>query len=149
MAEKLDIFKLLSEADKKNKSYYDSLTDEERKGFAALVAMRWLSVAGDGELGHYYVASVNHFVNKNFFDLSKHPKLQWLLMATASPGMGAQRHQWIGMKKKEPASKSKFNKTKILQDLYPTYKQKDIELLAILTPDDEIKDYLRRSGEGA
>jgi hypothetical protein len=150
MAEKLDIFELLKQANAKNKGFYDSLSDEMKKGFAPLVAMRWMSVPGtDGELGHYYIASANHYVNKNFFDLSKHPKLQWLLMTAAAPGLGNQRHQWIGMKKKESTTKGKFNKVKILQELHPTYKQKDIELLAALTPDDEIKDYLRRSGEGA
>ena len=34
------------------------------------------------------------------FDLAKQLKLQWLLLTTASPGMGTAYHEWIPTKRK-------------------------------------------------
>jgi hypothetical protein len=71
------------------------------------------------------VLSANQQVNKNFWSLNKHPKLQWQLMTCISPGMGTHRHEWIAFKGK--ASKNKT--VNLLLDLYPTMKLKDAEVL--------------------
>ena len=44
---KLDIFKLLSTIDSSSSNIYASLSDEERKGFAPLVVMRWMTGTSD------------------------------------------------------------------------------------------------------
>ena len=33
----------------------------------------------------FYVQSVNHYLNKHFFTMHRHPKLQWLMATAASP----------------------------------------------------------------
>ena len=143
MAHKLDIFKALSAVDHKNYGFYDKLTEEERKGFTAFLMNKWnASVEGNNAKQHYYLASTNHYVNKHLFDLSKHPKLQWLLLAASSPGLGTQRHIWLKAKKKANNTAVK----KQLREMHPTYKEDDIELLSKLVTKKELKQYVKDCG---
>lgn len=131
--------------DLKNRSFYDELTDEERKKFSNYLMIRWGSaVHGSRELQEFYVIATNERLNKHFFEVSKHPKLQWLMATSVSPGLGAQRHQWIATKKKETGSNEI---KKALMDLYPTMKIADIETLAALTDKKELREYLKSHGE--
>ena len=68
---------------------------------------------------------MNQNVNKNFWDLNKHPKLQWLLLTCVSPDMGVFDHEWIAFKGKGSKSKT----ANLLLKLYPTMKLKDAEVL--------------------
>jgi len=146
MAHKLDIFKVLSALDNKDYIFYDSLSDLEKKGFTAFLTNKWMaSVEGSTELQHYYLASTNHYSNKHLFDINKHPKLQYLSLVASSPGIGKQRHVWIKSKKKE-ISKSKQNIKKILTDMYPTYKEEDIEVLSTMVTKRELSKYAKDSG---
>lgn len=129
--------------DRKDRAYYDKFTDEERKKFSTYLMLRWGSVVeGSSDLQAYYLLAVNDRVNKNFFDIGRHPKLQWLLCTTVSPNMGKQRHQWIGNKKKEGNNKAQ----KFLAKLYPNLKQDEIELLAKINDKRDIDDLARRHG---
>ena len=113
--------------DRKDRAYYDKFTDEERKKFSTYLMLRYgASVEGSADLQAYYLMATNERVNKNFFDLNKHPKLQWLACTTVSPGMGRQKHYWQAAKKKEGNSKVH----KFLEGLYPNLKQDEIDLLA-------------------
>ena len=146
MAHKLDIFKVLSALDNKDYTFYDSLTDDELKGFTAYLTNKWMaSVEGSKELQHYYLASTNHYSNKHLFDINKHPQLQYLSLAASSPGIGKQRHNWIKAKKKE-TSKSKQNIKKILTEMFPTYKVEDIEVLSNLVTKRELTKYAKDCG---
>jgi len=150
MAEKVELNRVLKALDAKDRGFYDRLTDEEKKGFSMFLMLRYASsVHGPLELQHYCLAATNHYANRDFFNLGKHPKLQWLCLTATSPDMGSQRHQWIGMKKKASTSKKGAEKRKILSEMYPTYKEEDIGLLASITTDDEIKEYLRSLGTEA
>jgi hypothetical protein len=51
-------------------------------------------------------------------------------------------HQWLGNKKKEGSSK----KSKFLEELYPNKKLDEIEIMAKLSTDKELKDLARRHG---
>ena len=44
---KLDVFKLLEAIDQRNFDFYVNLSNEEKKGFAGIVAMRWMSTVSD------------------------------------------------------------------------------------------------------
>lgn len=96
----LDLMSTLEAADKGLKDYYDNLTDHERKAFAPLVTMRWLSAVSDQNPNQAYcVIAVNDLVNLGLFDLQKnHPELIWKLMCVAGTGK-RQQHQWIPNKK--------------------------------------------------
>lgn len=130
--------------DRKDREFYDSLTDEERKKFSNYLMLRWgSSVQGSRELQEFYVIATNERLNKHFFAVNRHPKLQWLMATSVSPDMGTHRHQWIAPKKKETGSNEV---KKILLDLYPTMKTSDIEALAAVIDKKELRQYLREHG---
>ena len=142
--EKLSIQNEMTCFDRKDRGFYDSLTDEERKKFSNYLMVRWGSaVQGSQELQEFYLISTNERLNKNFFAVNRHPKLQWLMATSVSPGMGTHRHQWIALKKKEAGSNEV---KKILLELYPTMKISDIEALASVIDKKELKQYLREHG---
>lgn len=129
--------------DRKDRDYYDKFTDEEKKKFSTYLMLRYgASVAGSSDLQAYYLMATNERVNKNFFDLNKHPKLQWLLCTSVSPAMGKQHHYWQGTKKKEGNNKAQ----KFLAKLYPTLKQDEIDLLAQINDKRDIERLARELG---
>ena len=97
---KLDLFKFLSEMDKNNLKYYNSLSDEEKKEISSLVLMRWLSGAYNQGNHEYYCVMVNEVLNKDFFDLYEYQDLLFLLAASLGIGKTV-KHQWFPMSKKQ------------------------------------------------
>jgi hypothetical protein len=144
MSDKLNIGNEMRQLDAKNRDFYDELTPEERKKFSTFLMVRWGSaVDGSREIQEYYVQSVNHYLNKHFFTMHRHPKLQWLMATAVSPGMGTMRHNWIAPKKKE-AGASAIKKQ--LRELYPHFKDDEIDLMAALTDKKEIAQLQRAHG---
>lgn len=142
--EKLSIQNEMSQFDRKNRDFYDSLTDEERKKFSNYLMIRWGSaVQGSSELQEFYLISTNERLNKHFFAINRHPKLQWLCATSVSPGMGTHRHQWIAPKKKEAGSNEI---KKALLDLYPNMKTSDIEVLSQFVTKKDLKEFMREHG---
>lgn len=142
--DKLSIQNEMMQLDLKNRSFYDELTDDERKKFSNYLMVRWgSSVQGSRELQEFYVIATNERLNRHFFSVNRHPKLQWLMATSISPGMGSHRHQWIAPKKKD-AGRNEVRKA--LMDLYPGMKISDIECLATLVDKKELKQYLRDHG---
>jgi hypothetical protein len=143
--DKLSIANEMQEFDRKNRHFYDDLSDEEKKKFSPYLMIRWgSSVNGSADLQAYYLISANEKLNKNFFDINtaKHKKLQWLLATTVSPGMGKQYHQWIAPKKRENNNKA----IKFLRELYPHARDDELELLAELNDTKELKQQARLMG---
>jgi hypothetical protein len=142
--DKLDIFNEMREFDNKNRDFYDSLTDEERKKFSTYLMIRWgSSVRGNKDFQEFYLIATNERLNKNFFDIGRHPKLQWLCATTVSPGMGRLDHQWISTKKKEPGANSI---RKQLSELFPNLKDDELELMAKINTKKDIDKYLKDLG---
>ena len=134
----------MAQFDNKNRHFYDSLTDEERKKFSNYLMIRWgSSVQGSRELQEFYVIATNERLNKHFFAVNRHPRLQWLMATSVSPGLGSQRHQWIAPKKKDSVNNEV---KKALMELYPNMKMSDIDALAAVTDKKEIREYLKQSG---
>lgn len=143
MSDKLNIANEMRELDRKNRQFYDDLTPEERKKFSTFLMIRWGSaVDGSSELQQYYVQSVNHYLNRHFFSMSRHPKLQWLMATAASPGLGMPRHQWISTKKGTGNAKIKQ-----LRTLFPTLRDDELQLMAAITDDKTLKQYQRDHGD--
>jgi hypothetical protein len=66
--DKLSIQNEMMFFDRKDRTFYDNLTPEERKKFSNFLMIRWgSSIQGSAELQHYYLQSSNHYVNKHFF----------------------------------------------------------------------------------
>ena len=129
-----DLFEALSALDKKDYGYYDRLTTEQKKKFVPFMMLHWMSaIKGSKDLQSYYLQSVDYHTNKYFLNetVSKHPKLQWLMLCASSPGLGKQFHQWIPhikdriSKLKEPAkikdSKEYFTK------IYPRANKEELQ----------------------
>lgn len=143
-AKLLDLKRVLSAADAKNLGFYDSLSDEDKKLFSAYLTLRWMaSVGGSADLQAYYLLSTNENVNKNFWDLGKHPKLNWLSIAAASPGVGNQFHYWLTPKKKA-GGKPKLRKELALR--FPAMKEDEIDMLLTINTTEEIATWLKESG---
>lgn len=132
--------------DRKVRSFYDDLTEEERKKFSPYLMIRWGSaVEGSRDLQEFYVISANQRLNKHFFavNTTAHKKLQWLLATTVSPDMGTPRHIWIAPKKKESGASAK---RKALQEIYPDYKDDEIDVMMQLVSQKEIDAYFKAAG---
>jgi hypothetical protein len=144
--DKLSIANEMRAFDLKDRAFYDSLSDDEKKKFSPFLMIRWgATVSGDADLQAYYLMSVNERLNKNFFDISstQHKKLQWLLATTVSPGMGVQRHTWLAARKREGGN----NKAeKFLREIYPHAKTDDIALMAQLNDKKDLKELARSHG---
>ena len=145
--DKLSIQNEMSQFDRKNREFYNELTDEERKKFSNYLMIRWGSaVKGSQDLQEFYLISCNQRFNKHFFAINRHPKLQWLCATTVSPGMGTHRHQWIAPKKKQ-AGESGTKKQ--LAELFPNMKADEIDTLAAIVTSKDIAAYLKELGQEA
>ena len=129
--------------DRKDRAYYDKFTDEQRKSFSTYLMLKYgANVSGSADMQAYYLMATNERVNKHFFDINRHTKLQWLACTSVSPGMGNQFHYWLKTKKKEGDNKSQ----KFLAKLYPAMKSDEIELLAKINDKRDIADMARNLG---
>jgi hypothetical protein len=136
----------MREFDLKNREFYDELTDEERKKFSNYLMLRWgSSVQGSRELQEFYLIATNERLNRHFFAINRHPKLQWLCATAVSPGLGAHRHQWIAPKKKEGSAGAGTKKKQIL-NLFPNMKLSDADVLSELITQKELDVYQRELG---
>ena len=144
MSDKLNIANEMRVFDNKERDFYDNLTDEERKKFSNFLMIRWGSaVQGSQELQEFYLIACNERLNKHFFAVNKHPKLQWLMATSVSPDMGTWRHQWIAPKKKESGSSEV---KKFLMEMYPAYKMDEIDLLSKFVTKKDITEYKKSQG---
>jgi hypothetical protein len=143
--DKLSIASEMAALDTKDRGFYDSLSDEEKKKFSTFLMIRYgSSVQGNDEMQAYYLQATNQRLNKDFFSINKrHDKLNWLAVTTISPGMGKQHHQWIAAPKKATSN----NKVeKFLANLYPSAKPDDIGLLASINELADIKKLAEEMG---
>lgn len=93
-----DLFKAISAVDAKNYNWYKNLTEDQKKKFVPYMMTHWVSsITKTGPVATYYLASTNEYANKYLFDehVQNHPELQWLMLCSASPGIGNQKHAWI------------------------------------------------------
>jgi hypothetical protein len=143
--DKLNIQNEMSCFDNKDRAFYDSLTDEERKKFSNYLMIRWGSaVEGNRDLQEFYLIATNERLNKHFFAINRHPKLQWLCATSVSPGMGKFRHTWISLKKKD-SNDSQVKKQ--LAKLFPNLKNDDLDVLSKITTKKQLAQYINDHGE--
>ena len=83
-------------------------------------------------------------LNKHFFDLNRHPKLQWLMCTSVSPGMGNKYHYWLPAKKKVGASTNKL--IKFVREIWPNLKEDELEMIITLNDKKELKQLAKEHG---
>lgn len=102
------------------------------------------SVKGNREEQELAVFKTNEYYNKNWAVLgSKHPKLQWQLLCISGNTKKREFHEWIGFKKQTNIN-SKI--IKLLSEVYPEYKDEEIEILARISTKKEIQDLAKDHG---
>ena len=114
----------LKAVDFRNKDYYDRIDDHEKSLYSPYMLMRYVSSVSskDPFYVEHYVEMTNECVNKHLFTLSsKHKKLCWILTAMC----GA---------------------LKQLQQIYPTWKESDLETLDKIITDRELEELLDAHG---
>jgi hypothetical protein len=131
-----DLFEAITAIDKKDYSYYDRLTPEQQRKFVPFMMLHWISaIKGSSDLQGYYLRSVDYHANKYMFNESvqKNPKLQWLMLCAASPGIGKQFHQWIPHMKERVAKLKEKPKAKEIKDyfkkIYPKSSDSDLNII--------------------
>ena len=147
MSDKLNIANEMAQFDRKNRRFYDELNDEEKKKFSNYLMIRWGSaVQGSRELQEFYVIATNERLNKRFFDINRHPRLQWLCATTVSPGLGTYKHPWIAPKKREAGA---TGIRKQLAELYPHMKDDELDVMVKANTKKDIDTYLKQAGQDA
>jgi hypothetical protein len=139
----LDIMTVLEAIDKNNKKFYSNLTEEERKAFVPKVIMRWLSAVSDNNPNkEYYLLATNDLVNVGFWELTKHPELQYLLMTISGIGK-KQYHQWVSAKN----TNSKTPKVDdFLKTIYTVCNQEEFDIIKSQYSNDDIVQLALASG---
>ena len=141
---KLDIAIEMRAFDSKDRGFYDSLDEQEQRKFSPYMMLKWgANVSGSADLQEWYIRAQNERVNKDFFVLNRHPKLQWLACTTVSPGMGSHRHYWL---KANPVDRDLGNRIKFIEEHCPMLKRDEVQLLANLTTQDELRQLARDMG---
>jgi hypothetical protein len=131
------LFAALDALDRKDYTWFDKLTDEQRKKFSSFMMTHWMStIKSNKDLQSYYLQSVNHYANKYLLNenINKHEKLQWLMLCAASPDMGKQFHQWIPHIRQKVSMLEEEAKTKEIKEYYKKiYPKADDESISSLT----------------
>lgn len=134
---------ILAAIDLDGKEVWDELSNEQRKGVVFFTLNRYISsVKGNKDLQEHYLVVGNERYNKNLFSImGKHPKLAWLSACSCShESKNIHFHEWIGLKKE------KNKKVAFLAELFPDKKMTDIETLASIVSNKEIKQYCEQLG---
>jgi hypothetical protein len=148
VSEKIELKEKLSAVDQNVRELWDAMDSDQQKALKQefFILNRYISSAKGQkrEVQEHFVLTVNEYFNKHWYELQKHPKLLWLLLCMCSyDGEKVFFHEWIGHKKRTGSS---GKKVKFLEELYPERRRDEIELLATLTTDKELKDLARGYG---
>jgi hypothetical protein len=139
----LKLNEILAAVDMNGKEVWDDLDEEQRKSIVFYTLNRYISVIqGSREEKEHFVLLGNERFNKNLFLLlNKHPKLLWQL--ACSCGHESKKvffHKWLKL------NKSKDKKSEFLGKLFPNMKTADLDALAKITTEKEIKEYCAELG---
>ena len=132
---------IMAAIDKKDRNFYNNLSDEQKKAFSAWMMMRYCSSV-QGKDAANYIYMTNELVNFQFSEVSKHPELQWLLLSACGVGK-IQFHPYL----KPPNARKKKNKVfEFIYGLFPHMKSEDIDNLIDINTTDELKDLAKSNG---
>ena len=148
MSEKVELKEKLAAIDQNVKELWDAMDAEQQKALKGeyFILNRYVSnvQSSKREVQEHFVLTVNEYFNKNWNLLQKHPKLMWQLLCMCSyNGETVFFHQWLGNKKKTGSGGKKL---KFLAEIYPNKKMDELELMADLATDKDMKELARKHG---
>lgn len=127
---------IMAAIDKKDRNFYNNLSDEQKKAFSAWMMMRYCSSV-QGRDAANYIYMTNELVNYQFSEVSKHPELQWLLLSACGIGK-IQFHPYL----KPPNSRKKKNKIfEFIYNIYPHMKAEDINNMIDINTKEELTEF--------
>ena len=148
MSEKIELKEKLTAVDQNVRELWDAMDADQQKSLKQefFILNRYISnVQGQKrDIQEHFVLTVNEYFNKHWNVLQKHPKLLWILLCMCSyNGKTVFFHHWLGNKKKTGNGNKKI---KFLEEIYPNRKRDEIELLADVSTDKDIKELARKYG---
>lgn len=143
---KLDIAVEMRAFDSKQRDFYQSLDADERKKFSTYLMLKWgANVEGSPEFQEWYLRATNERLNMNFFDIGRHPELQWLCCTTVSPGMGNRKHYWLKTSKGDGNSDQK-RRRRFIENQMPHLSEDELDIMTDLNSTENIKQWARDLG---
>jgi hypothetical protein len=142
----VDLFKdIIPAVDMGLKELWDAATEEGQKEIKGDLwnLNRYISTvkSSNREIQEHFVLTVNEYYNKNWSEISKHPKLQWMSLCMCNhESKKTFFHEWL------PLKKETNKKEELLLELFPNMKFADVQTLAAITTKDEIKQYCEGLG---
>lgn len=116
--------------DQKDRAWYDSLTEEEKKKLGLWLLMRYTSNAQHSYAEHY-LEWTNEAVNVHFNAIRKHPQLQYQLLQLVGVGTTV-FHPWIA-----PGKAGKKNKLQNwFAEQYPHLNDDELDIMLSSSKDD-------------
>ena len=132
---------IMSAIDKKDRKFYNNLSDEGKKAFSAWMMMRYCSSV-QGKNAADYIFMTNECVNYQFSEVSKHPELQWLLLSACGVGK-VQFHPYL----KPPNAKKKKDKvSEFIYSIFPHMKGEEVDLIKQINSKDQLKEIAKAHG---
>ena len=124
---KLELSKVLASIDAGYRDFYQGLTEQEKKSYTPIVLMRYISSLPDNHKYRYHaVLMTNDLVNLGFWNLSKYPDLQHLLLCCCAPGTPKNYRPWISVNKKSNSHTPLTDE--LLMTLYPWMNADELNL---------------------
>lgn len=136
----LDIKDEMYHTEKKDFNWLEKQPLEMSKTFSPLIAMKWFSV--NNVEPEHYIWMVNEFLNKDFWDYSRHPDLCWRILCAIGKGRrdGDRTHGWVNLANKRKTV-SKVNA--VFLKLYPQLSDEELTILRAKYDVDSFKQLLR------
>lgn len=129
MAEKLDIFRVLNQADRKSVSFYEHLSEEEKKAYSPFLVQRWLSGTSDVR----QVVFLNEILNPYVFSLQHHKQLLWFL-TTICTNEKPRKYFWNKLPGRQASSKPET--LNVISQYFGYSKKQASDVLNLLTYED-------------
>lgn len=137
----------IAAVDEKDLGLWKSLPEDQQKDLKKdfFILNRYISNVKNAsrEVQEHFVIVVNEFYNKHWNTLQKHPNLLWQLLCLCSLDKRKFYHEWIGLKRR-PSTGSK--KAKFIAALNPAMKMNEVEMLAEMYTDKELKQLAEDHG---
>jgi hypothetical protein len=143
MVDKLNINEEMRVIDTKDRSWWDTLTEEEVEKFSKgmWTQMRWATSVTGGKEAEYLLL-VNSYVNEHFNVLAKHQRLQHQLLQIAGSEGKVRPRKWL-----PPGKRGKKNKLiDWLVTQYPQCNNDELEIIAATTDKKEFRDIMEQQG---
>lgn len=142
MTDTIQLKEILAAVDSNAKDLWDDLDEAQQKTIKDhyFILNRYASNVSKQprSIQEHYVLTVNEYFNKNWNALQEHPKLLWMLLCMCGyDETSIFYHEWIGLKK---APKTNSKKVNFLASVYPNTKMDEIQLLANMLTDKELKE---------